>query len=134
LADDDSDDQLFFKQALTELPVSTSLVAVNNGEQLMRYLYENALPDILFLDLNMPRKDGITCLKEIKENKKFAALAIIALSTSLNPDVISNLYKLGVIYLFKKPNEIVKLNEDIIKSLKIAETHIHKNKAGVSEN
>ena len=64
LADDDKNDQLLFKEALEELPVTTHLASVENGEQLMQLLNDGKelLPDILFLDLNMPRKNGFTCL------------------------------------------------------------------------
>ena len=60
LADDDIDDISFFDKALKELPVSVNLTTVNDGHQLMNYLSENLehLPDVLFLDLNMPRKNG----------------------------------------------------------------------------
>jgi CheY-like chemotaxis protein len=68
LADDDADDCLFFKEALEELPLSTSLTIVNDGDQLMKWLLKNTsrLPHVLFLDLNMPRKNGFECLTEIR--------------------------------------------------------------------
>lgn len=58
LADDDKDDCLFFKEALEELPLSSQLTVMHNGEQLMRFLEEKTseLPHVLFLDLNMPKK------------------------------------------------------------------------------
>lgn len=58
LADDDKADCLLFKEALEELPVSASLTMVHDGEQLVEELTKegNKLPDVLFLDLNMPRK------------------------------------------------------------------------------
>jgi CheY-like chemotaxis protein len=64
LADDDEDDRLFFKEAFEEVKINYSISAFNDGEQLMEHLYntENALPDIIFLDLNMPIKSGIECL------------------------------------------------------------------------
>ena len=70
LADDDLDDCLFFKEALEGMPVNTHLTAVHDGEQLMQLLANEKikLPDILFLDLNMPRKNGFECLTEIKQN------------------------------------------------------------------
>lgn len=72
LADDDSDDCLFFKEALRELLLSTNLTTVHDGEQLMQLLTNetNVLPHVLFLDLNMPRKNGFECLTEIKLSKK----------------------------------------------------------------
>ena len=70
LADDDLDDCLFFKDALEDMPAYTKFTAVHDGEQLMQLLTheKNGLPDILFLDLNMPRKNGFECLTEIRQN------------------------------------------------------------------
>src|SRR5436190_18711527 len=97
LADDDADDCMFFKEALEELPLNSSLKTVNDGEQLMQLLTAkpDALPDILFLDLNMPRKTGVECLSEIKRNEKLKALTVIIYSTSLNHDVVNLLYEKG---------------------------------------
>ncbi len=70
LADDDIDDCNFFDKALQALPISSNLTTVRDGERLMKYLGENSkqLPNVLFLDINMPRKSGFECLSEIKEN------------------------------------------------------------------
>jgi PleD family two-component response regulator len=72
LADDDKDDTELFKEVLEELPFSIQLETVYNGEQLMQVLNQEQkqLPDVLFLDLNMPRKSGLECFSEIKENEK----------------------------------------------------------------
>lgn len=82
LADDDKDDRFFFKMALDALSTPTELVAVVDGEKLMDYLTENVhqLPDVLFLDLNMPRKNGFECLSEIKLNPDLHALRVIIFS------------------------------------------------------
>ena len=81
LADDDADDCLFFTEALTGSPLSTHLTTVPDGEHLMQLLsnekYE--LPDVLFLDLNMPRKNGFECLSEIKQNSKLNMLSVVIL-------------------------------------------------------
>ena len=84
LADDDIDDCKFFSDALDALPVSTNLKTLNDGEQLMNYLFENSdsLPDVVFLDINMPRKNGLDCLLEIKTNSKLKDLPVVILSTS----------------------------------------------------
>ena len=67
LADDDSDDCDLFKTALDELKVNANLIIVNNGEQLITTLKKSeAHYDIVFMDLNMPRKNGFECLLEIK--------------------------------------------------------------------
>src|SRR5436190_20290480 len=89
LADDDKDDCFLFREALSELPVPTNLVTVHDGEQLMSYLTEHAkdLPDVLFLDLNMPRKNGFECLTEIKHTDTLKDLPVIMFSTSYPRDM-----------------------------------------------
>lgn len=109
LADDDADDCLLFKEALEELTVPVKLTVVRDGEQLMRLLDTNAPYDMLFLDLNMPRKNGFDCLTEIRENKKFDDLAVIAISTSFDQDKVDLLYKNGAQHFIHKPNEFSKL-------------------------
>ena len=84
LADDDTDDCIFFENALGELLLSTNLTTVHDGEQLMLLLTKNSTEnfDVLFLDLNMPRKNGITCLDEIKHTDKLKSIPVIIFSTS----------------------------------------------------
>jgi CheY-like chemotaxis protein len=107
LADDDMDDCIFFKEAVEELPVATHLMAVNDGEQLMQLLTNdtNELPDVLFLDLNMPRRNGFECLSEIKANQKLKQLPVIIFSTSFEQEVVNLLYKNGAQYFIRKPSE-----------------------------
>lgn len=107
LADDDIDDCLFFKEALEELIVPTQLTSVHNGEQLMQVLTNetNELPQVLFLDLNMPRKNGFECLSEIKGNKKLQQLPVVIFSTSYEQEVVNQLYKSGAQYFIRKPSE-----------------------------
>ena len=64
LADDDLDDCLFFQKALDSLAINSNLDIVNDGYELMKYLNEQTetLPNVLFLDINMPRKNGIECI------------------------------------------------------------------------
>src|ERR1700675_4386029 len=97
LADDDGDDCYFFKEALKECPVSTHLTTVPDGEHLMHLLTNGTreLPDVLFLDLNMPRKNGFECLSEIRENKKLKDLPVIIFSTSFEQEVVNLLYQNG---------------------------------------
>ncbi|MES2332080.1 MAG: response regulator [Bacteroidota bacterium] len=125
LADDDTDDCLLFKEALDELPVSVRLTTVHNGEQLMILLNENETQhDILFLDLNMPRKNGFDCLSEIRQNKKLDGLAVIPISTSFEQDTVDLLYKNGAQHYIRKPNEFSQLKRLIQNGITIvAETH-----------
>lgn len=122
LADDDEDDRLFFTDAFDELKINTVVNTVNNGVQLMDFLNnpESVLPNIIFLDLNMPIKSGIDCLKEIKQNDKFKDIAIAIYSTSSSDEDVENTFVLGANIYIKKPsdfntlkkvlNEVVTLN------------------------
>lgn len=122
LADDDTDDCIFFKNALQELSRPTQLTAVHDGEQLMNYLFENSenLPNVLFLDLNMPRKNGLECLSEIKHNKTLNDLPVIIFSTSYSPDTINMLFKIGAHVYIHKPNDFAKLKQVIQHGLSMA--------------
>ena len=119
LADDDTDDCNFFKEALDGLTLSTQLTTVHDGEQLMKLLTKetNELPSMLFLDLNMPRKNGFECLSEIKLIKKLNQLPIIILSTSFNHDVVNLLYHNGAQYYVPKPAEFSQLKKVIQQTL-----------------
>lgn len=119
LADDDKDDQLLFKEALEELSLSTHLATVQNGEVLMQKLNDDKeqLPDILFLDLNLPRKNGFTCLSEIKRTEKLKHLPVIIFTTSYEPAIVNLLYKKGAQFYIRKPNNFEELKKVIYKAL-----------------
>jgi len=118
LADDDRDDRFFFKDALSELPITSHLTTVDDGERLMSYLLKNVyqLPDVLFLDLNMPRKNGSECLKEIKLNKEIQQLPVIIYSTSLHEVVADELYKSGAHYYIRK-TDLTELRKVLLQVL-----------------
>lgn len=107
LADDDEDDRMFFKEALQELKVRTQVTLVNDGMQLMNYLNhpENKLPNVIFLDLNMPVKSGIDCLREIRRNKRLRDLAIAIYSTSSSEENIEEAFVQGANIYIKKPSD-----------------------------
>jgi CheY-like chemotaxis protein len=119
LADDDTDDCIFFKEALRELLLSTHLTTVNDGEQLMQLLANetNVLPHVLFLDLNMPRKNGFECLTEMKLSKKLKQLPVIVFSTSFEQEVVNQLYNNGAQYFIRKPSEFSQFKKIIQLSL-----------------
>jgi len=125
LADDDIDDRFFFDKALQEIPLATSLSTVNNGEQLMNYLVENYgnLPDVLFLDLSMPRKTGFECLAEIKENALLKELPVIKFTTSFTrgidfeENLINTLSRMGAQDYIRKPADFDDLKQVIQRAL-----------------
>ncbi|TDD96135.1 response regulator [Flavobacterium cellulosilyticum] len=119
LADDDEDDRLFFTDAFDELKVNTVVNTFKNGLELMDFLNhsETVLPNIIFLDLNMPILNGIECLKEIKKNDKFKDIAIAIYSTSSSEQDIENTFVLGANIYIKKPsdfNELKKILADVV--------------------
>ncbi|REG85445.1 response regulator [Algoriphagus antarcticus] len=119
LADDDVDDRFFFKDSLSKLPFETNLTTVTNGVELMTLLLtaEESLPDVIFLDLNMPMKSGFECLSEIMAYDKFRNLPIIIYSTSMDEPVVNALYEQGAFHYICKPGEYSKLKDVIFKGL-----------------
>jgi CheY-like chemotaxis protein len=104
LADDDHDDRHFFKEALKELPVAHRLTIVGNGQELTDYLVKRheKIPDLIFIDLNMPRKTGSECLVEIKSDKRLRNIPVVIYSTSLHEDVADLIYQNGAHYYLQK--------------------------------
>lgn len=121
LADDDQDDCGFFKEALAGLNLAANLTIVNDGEQLMNYLTNEMieLPHVLFLDINMPRKNGFECLFEIKRDAKLKPFPVIMFSTSFELDVVNQLYENGALYFIRKPSEFTQFKKIIQQSLAI---------------
>lgn len=97
LAEDDEDDRDFFELALINVYPNSELTTLTNGEELFRFVNseESEEIDIIFLDINMPRKNGQECLIEIRTEKKFEHVPVIMLSTSSNPKDIEDLFILG---------------------------------------
>ena len=113
LADDDEDDRLFFTDAFSELKINTKVNTYNDGVELMNYLNSDdaILPQVLFLDLNMPKKNGIECLHEIKSNSKFEDIAIAIYSTSCSGEQIEETFVSGANIYIKKPNDFESLKK-----------------------
>jgi CheY-like chemotaxis protein len=121
LADDDEDDCTFFKEALDDLSLPVNLVTVNDGVELMNHLAVavSDLPDLLFLDLNMPRKNGHECLAEIKKIDQLKNLPVIIFSTSLDSEIVNKMYDKGALYYIRKPGDFSKLKQVIGNALKV---------------
>lgn len=113
LADDDEDDRNFFNDAIKELKINNNLTVFQNGRELMDYLEHpnTILPHILFLDLNMPSKNGNECLKEIRQNSKFKDISIAIYSTSSAEKDIEETFVGGANIYIKKPNDFTNLKK-----------------------
>ena len=115
LADDDEDDRIFFSEAIEDKKKKNELKLFNDGKDLMDYLSEpdSILPNILFLDLNMPYKNGLDCLKEIRANDRFKDVSIAIYSTSSSDEDIENTFIEGANIYIKKPNDFSELKKVI---------------------
>jgi len=103
VADDDSDDRLFLEDALHEVAPTKSVTSVKDGQELLS-LFGHFVPDFLFLDLEMPRKNGLECLKEIRSNPATKDLPIVVFSSTNRNYNIDVAYDMGAHLFFSKPN------------------------------
>jgi CheY-like chemotaxis protein len=110
IIDDDLEDQEIFIEAVREVDASIACITCNNGEDALAEL-ENAgvAPDLIFLDLNMPRLNGKQVLKEIKSRKSLQGLPIIMYSTSFAPRDLDEINKLGAVFHLLKPSKFADL-------------------------
>ena len=115
LADDDSDDCLFFEEAFTELAPGSTILVKKDGEEVLNYLFhpQSILPDIIFLDLNMPFIDGVKCLEEIRHNNKMNDIFIVMNTTTASHKDIDRSYEKGANLFLIKPNSFMELKRSI---------------------
>ena len=119
LADDDEDDRVLFRDALREVHNEFELAEVENGEDLMGYLNEKArpLPDVLFLDLNMPLKNGYECISEIRASRQLQQLPIIILSTTSLDEQLQRMLRRHTCSYIKKPGSYLELKNALKKTI-----------------
>ncbi|HET6567246.1 MAG TPA: response regulator [Rhodothermales bacterium] len=112
LAEDDPDDRMLAMRAFEESRLANTIHCVEDGEELLDYLNRTGVyahpahaprPDLILLDLNMPRKDGREALEEIKADPEFRRIPVVALTTSQEEEDVSRLYDLGVNAFVTKP-------------------------------
>ena len=108
LVDDDPDDQMLFSEALFEANASVVYTSAVDGVDALQQLHPSAtLPDLIFMDVNMPRMDGISCLKEIRGTDNLRNIPVVMYSTS------SYYYKEciehGALDYIEKPNDYTQL-------------------------
>ena len=120
LADDDEDDCILFEDALKEIcPHRSNLTTANDGLRLMQLLGAPVpiSPDIIFLDLNMPVKNGFQCLSEIRKNDELKAIPIVIFSTTTQKEAIDKVYQDGANLYIRKPGSFAKLKNVIERVL-----------------
>jgi CheY-like chemotaxis protein len=124
LVEDDPDDIYLISEAITECQLSVRLNVVENGEQLLDYLYqrenfsnpqEAPRPDLILLDLNMPRKDGREVLEDIKADPDLCTIPIVILTTSSAAEDLAHTYSHGASGFVTKPVSFEGLRETMCK-------------------
>lgn len=115
--DDDEDDLCIFSDAVESLPTKIDLRTYNGGEKLLNAVYNPPpTPHLVFLDLNMPGKNGFDVLEELRNSKEKRDIPIVIFSTSNEPSIIERCRILGANLFITKPV----LMKDIIKSIEHA--------------
>ena len=112
MADDDPDDRLLIKEAFQESLITNTIFFVEDGVELMDYLHrkekyknpgDSPMPDLILLDLNMPRKDGREALAEIKSDPHLRYIPVVVLTTSKAEEDIMRSYDIGAAGYITKP-------------------------------
>lgn len=118
LAEDDADDAAIFGDAVVEIDANVNVCAVDNGLKLLRTMEQGeTLPEIIFLDVNMPVKTGFECLAEIKKVPAWQHIKIVVLSTSSHQLQINRAYDLGADLYIVKPVSYTAFKNAIHKCL-----------------
>ena len=129
LIDDDFDDQEIFRIALHAADPWGDCIFANDGEHALHLLKNEPIhPLIIFIDINMPRMNGVDCLKEIKKLKRFAKTPVYMISTAGNPTIIEECKKHGAIdYIIKSPSfaQLEKTLSEIIAASKSMKTQVN---------
>ena len=111
VADDDEDDQILMQEAIKKSKLEVNLHLVKDGEELLHYLKHQGKysktnfprPNLILLDLNMPKKDGREALKEIKANDELRQIPVIIFTTSERKEDIYRSYNIGGNSFITKP-------------------------------
>ena len=113
--DDDEDDKLVFGNALNSIDSGIVYLTASDGIEALKILSEELiiLPDLIFLDLNMPKMDGFTCLSHLKKSSELKSIPVHILSTSTNPKDMERAKNLGADRFITKPSSYTGLIEEL---------------------
>jgi CheY-like chemotaxis protein len=117
LIDDDIDDQLFFTEVLEDIDPSIVCQVAGNGLEGLEVLQQGFIPDLIFLDLNMPAMNGFDFLKEFREEAAWANSSVVIFTTSSHQQDKARAKALGAKAFLTKPNTVQELRgalEDLI--------------------
>ena len=112
LIDDDEDEPEIFSEALKKLKIAVDCYSVTSAEHAIRFLGE-FVPDFIFVDYNMPKMNGLTCMKEIRKIKSLDGIPMVLYSNNLDKDVVAKATLLGVVTCIQKPSKMDVLVEKL---------------------
>jgi CheY-like chemotaxis protein len=118
LAEDDYDDVLIFELALNKVPILVKLRHAKDGEMLFELLRQQ-IPDIIFLDIQMPCRDGIACIVEIRRNSEYNNVPVIMYTSMKQVKLIDEAYSNGANFYLLKGSSIHELAEKLQKIFSI---------------
>ena len=120
MAEDDDDDQYLFSMALKEIDSGINCEFAKNGREAIGKLKKLAmLPDLIFLDLNMPVMNGFECLSKLKNDQRLSMLPVVIFTTSNNPGDVQATHQLGANVFLTKPSEFNELKTKIKRILEL---------------
>lgn len=121
-AEDDEDDQLYFKEVFREIDPGIHIVFVTDGIRLSQLL-QHFLPDLLFLDLEMPYKNGLQCLVELRENPVSTDLPVVVFSSTVQPANIQTAYEMGADLFLHKSSRYSEYADSLKKIINLDWDH-----------
>ncbi|MGI8635786.1 MAG: response regulator [Segetibacter sp.] len=114
IVDDDDDDKEMFIEVVAEIDNSVDCITASNGYEALQILEETSTsPDLIFLDLNMPRMGGKQCLEAIKKNEKLAGIPVVIYTTSKIAEDKQDATRLGATSFITKPSSTSSLRKDL---------------------
>lgn len=118
IIDDDLEDREFFSQAIRAIDPEIKIICAKDGEEAITFLSMSPIPDLILLDYNMPKMDGVQCLTKLKSEKRTKSIPVIMCGSNDDPNEVSFIKRLGakdVIVKSSKQAEIRKKLKTIFR-------------------
>jgi CheY-like chemotaxis protein len=120
LVDDDADDRFLFTTAVAEIGSRLHCECASGTLEALQYLdLADPLPDLIFLDLNMPGYDGKKCLRHLKSAERLQNIPVIIYSTYISPPDEAEMLRMGAEHLITKPGDFASLQMIILQSMEL---------------